>query len=110
MKADGYLISGKLGVDMDTARGREAAAIAALNILATLKEAVGLENVVQVHKVTGYVSCGPDFLNQPAVLNGASDLLVEVLGDRGKHARSAVGSNALPLGVPVEIEAIVEVK
>ena len=64
----------------------------------------------QVHKLVAFVACSDDFENQPGVVNGCSDLLFEVLGDRGVHARSAVGTNALPLGVPVEIEAIVEVE
>ena len=66
--------------------------------------------VKQVHKLVAFVACSDDFENQPGVVNGCSDLLFEVLGDRGVHARSAVGTNALPLGVPVEIEAIVEVE
>lgn len=108
-RVDGSLVVGRVGETVTEADARDAARLVALNILATLRHEVGLENVVQVHKLVAFVNCVDDFTNQPAVINGCSDLLHDVLGDAGVHARSAVGTNALPLGIPVEIEAIVEV-
>ena len=91
-------------------RARELAATAALNALAVVAdEAGGLENVVRVVKVVGYVASAPGFVGQPAVVDGASQLLVHVLGEAGRHARSAVGVASLPLGAPVEVELVVEV-
>ena len=103
-------------VDIRDSRGvssnlsHAAAKLCALNILAQVKAAVGdLDKVVRVVKVTGFVNSTPDFRDQPKVVNGASDFLVAALGDRGRHARAAVGVAALPFGVAVEVEAIVEV-
>jgi enamine deaminase RidA (YjgF/YER057c/UK114 family) len=82
------------------------ARICALNVLAQLEQAVGLGSVEQILQVTVYVRCADDFSAQPRVANGASDLLVAVLGEKGRHSRAAVGVNALPLGVPVEVSAL----
>jgi enamine deaminase RidA (YjgF/YER057c/UK114 family) len=101
---------GKVGVDFTTDEGREAARLAAINLTAVLKAAVGdLERVMRILKVVGFVICGPDFTEPQKVINGASELLISIFGDRGRHARSAIGVNALPLGAAVEVEAIVEV-
>ncbi len=102
--------SGTLGAGMDTEAGYRAARATALLLLSTLRSFLGdLDRVGRVIKVMGFVQSAPEFHEQPQVLNGASDLLVEVFGDAGKHARSAVGVAALPKNVPVEIELIVEV-
>ncbi|MGL4488884.1 MAG: RidA family protein [Rhizobiaceae bacterium] len=108
---DGKLISsGLLGRDLEVADGQIAARQCAINILAQVKAAVGdLENIVRIVKLTSFVASTADFVSQHLVTNGASDLMVAVLGDKGKHARSAVGVASLPLNAPVEIEAIVEV-
>lgn len=108
---DGKLIaSGLLGRDVDTAAGREAAKICAVNVLAQAKAATGdLEVIRRLVKMTVFVASTPDFTEQHLVANGASDLLAAVLGDAGKHARSAVGTASLPLNAPVEVEAIIEV-
>jgi enamine deaminase RidA (YjgF/YER057c/UK114 family) len=93
------------------ADAQQAARLCAINCLSAIKSLVGsLENVVRVVKVTGFVSSGPSFYQQPAVINGASDFLQEVFGDAGKHVRSAVGVSALPLNASVEVEMIVEIK
>lgn len=107
---DGKLAaSGLLGRELDTAAGREAARLCAINILAVTKAALGdLEKIGRVVKITCFVASTPDFTEQHLVANGASDFLVEVLGEKGKHARSAVGMACLPLNAPVEIEAIIE--
>jgi len=107
----GTLITGKVGSDLTVEQGYQAARRVAIGLLGSLKSAIGdLAKVKQVVKLLGMVNCGPDFTDQPKVINGASDLLVEVIGERGKHARSAVGMNALPLNIAVEIEMIVEVE
>ena len=92
-------------IDIDTAV--ECARLCGLNLLAQIEAAVGLDAVQQVLALTGYVRCADGFGDQPRVLNGASELLVEVLGDAGRHTRAAVGVNALPFGVPVEVSALV---
>jgi enamine deaminase RidA (YjgF/YER057c/UK114 family) len=103
--------SGLLGRDVDTATGKEAAKYCAINILAQAKAALGdLEKIRRVVKITVFVASAPDFVEQHLVANGASDFLVAVLGDRGKHARAAVGAASLPLNAAVEIEAIFEVE
>jgi enamine deaminase RidA (YjgF/YER057c/UK114 family) len=108
-KRDGVLITGKLGAEVDVQTGYELARGGAIDILGTVRSALGsLESVATV-RLTGYVSSAPGFTEQPAVVNGASDLLVQVLGERGRHARSAIGVAQLPLGAAVEIEAIFEV-
>lgn len=106
----GKLVStGLLGRDLDTAAGREAARACAINILAQIKAATGdLEKIARIVKITVFVASAPGFTEQHLVANGASDLLAKVLGERGRHARSAVGTASLPLDAPVEIEAIVE--
>ena len=110
-KEDGSLITGKVGSDLTTDQGYQAARRIAIGLLGSLKAAIGdLDKVRQMVKLLGLVNCGPDFTDQPKVINGASDFLVEVFGDKGKHARSAVGTNALPLNIAVEIEMIVEVE
>ncbi|MFV0358427.1 RidA family protein [Tropicimonas sp.] len=104
------LITGKLGADMDVAGGAAAARACCIALLAQLKAACGdLDRLVRVVKLTGFVNSTPDFTEQPKVINGASDFLVEALGDAGRHSRSAVSAAALPLGVAVEIEAIFQV-
>ncbi|TMW55533.1 hypothetical protein Poli38472_010415 [Pythium oligandrum] len=108
--ASGELILGKVGKDLTAEEGYAAAQRVVLSLLATLKEELGnLDHIKRIVKLTGFVNCVDGFTAQPAVINGASDLLVQIFGDKGKHARSAVGTNALPLNVAVEIEAIVEV-
>ncbi len=106
------LIQGKLGADMDVAAGAAAATACAISLLAQLKAACGgdLDRLVRVVKLTGFVNSTPDFTEQPKVINGASDFLVEALGDMGRHSRSAVSAASLPLGVAVEIEAIFQIK
>ncbi|MFM9135700.1 MAG: RidA family protein [bacterium] len=96
------------GVDADTAK--ECARQCAINVLAAAQLALGdLDRIVRVVKVVGFVASTPDFTGQPAVVNGASELFLDVFGDAGRHARSAVGVASLPLGVPVEVEAVFEV-
>ncbi|MER8864427.1 RidA family protein [Mesorhizobium sp. M0751] len=103
--------SGLLGRDVDTATGKEAAKYCAINILAQAQAALGdLEKIRRLVKITVFVASAPDFVEQHLVANGASDFLAAVLGDRGKHARSAVGTASLPLNAAVEIEAIFEVE
>ncbi|EKD59871.1 MAG: hypothetical protein ACD_54C01075G0002 [uncultured bacterium] len=106
------LIKGKVGADLDVAAGAEAAKTCAISLLAQLKKACGgdLSRVVRAVKLVGFVNSPADFTDQPKVINGASDFLVAVLGDAGRHARSAVSAASLPLGVAVEIEAIFEIK
>lgn len=108
---DGQLIyKGKLGRDVDVETGYQAAQLVCLNMLASLKVEIGdLDRVKRIVKLLGMVNCVPDFGQQPEVINGASDLLVHVFGERGRHARSAVGMAGLPRGISVEIEMIVEV-
>jgi enamine deaminase RidA (YjgF/YER057c/UK114 family) len=102
---------GKLGADMDLDTGYQAAKLTMLNCLASLKIELGdLDKVKRIVKLLGMVNSTPDYKDQPRVINGASDLLVEIFGDNGRHARSAVGMAALPFGIPVEIEMIVEVE
>lgn len=108
---DGALIKGKLGHDMGPEEGAAAARTCALALLAQARAACGgdLDRVVRVLKLTGFVNSTAEFTDQPKVVNGASDLLVEVLGDAGRHARSAVSAASLPLGVAVEIEGIFQI-
>lgn len=107
---DGKLsAAGLLGRDLSTAQGREAAKWCAVNILAQAKAALGdLERIARIVKITVFVASTADFTEQHLVANGASDLLAEALGAKGKHARSAVGVASLPLNAPVEVEAIIE--
>ena len=101
---------GKLGAGISIVDGQQAARLCALNVLAQVKAAAGgdLDRVKRVLRVGGFVNCTPDFTDMPQVVNGASDLMVEVFGDAGRHARAAVGVSSLPGGVAVEIEATVE--
>jgi enamine deaminase RidA (YjgF/YER057c/UK114 family) len=105
------LITGKLGADLDVAQGAAAAQTCALSLLAQAKAATDgdLTKIKRLVKLVGFVNSTPDFTDQPKVINGASDLMVAVMGDAGRHARSAVSAASLPLGVAVEIEAIFEV-
>jgi enamine deaminase RidA (YjgF/YER057c/UK114 family) len=111
-KADGTNIMGKVGKDLSIEQGYEAAKITALSLIATLKDALGgdLSKVKRIIKVNGYVNCLPDFTEQPKVINGCSDLLVQIFGEKGKHARAAMGMVALPMNIAVEIEMVVEVE
>ena len=99
---------GKVGREVSVEEAQQAARLCAINALAAVEAEAGLENVRRVVKVTGYVSSAADFNNQPMVLNGASELLGEVFGEKGIHARSAIGVAELPLDAPVEIELVVE--
>ena len=106
----GGLIKGKLGADLTVEQGAEAAKCCAISILAQLKAATGgnIDQMARLVKLVGFVNSTADFIDQPKVINGASDFLVAALGDAGRHARSAVSAVSLPLGVAVEIEAIFE--
>ncbi|MFM1929059.1 MAG: hypothetical protein RL387_387 [Bacteroidota bacterium] len=109
--ADKGMVKGKLGRDLTIDQGREAARITGINMMANLKNAIGdLSKVKRIVKVLGMVNSTEDFTDQPKVINGFSDLMVAVFGEKGKHARSAVGMMALPLNMAVEIEMIVEVE
>jgi enamine deaminase RidA (YjgF/YER057c/UK114 family) len=105
-------VKGRLGDGMEIAEGAAAAKLCAISLLTQVKLACGgdLDRLVRVVKLAGFVNSTPDFTDQPKVINGASDFLVAALGDLGRHARSAVGVAALPLGVAVEIEGIFEIK
>jgi enamine deaminase RidA (YjgF/YER057c/UK114 family) len=107
---DGKLeVTGKVGAQVSPEQARQLAARCALNALAAVDDLVGLESIVRVVKVVGFVASAAGFTGQPGVINGASEFLAEVLGESGRHARSAVGVAELPLGAPVEVEMIVEV-
>jgi enamine deaminase RidA (YjgF/YER057c/UK114 family) len=107
---DGKLLAtGKVGAEVSPEDAAQLAARCALNAIAAVENLVGLENVVRVVKVVGFVASAPGFTGQPAVINGASHLFGEVFGEAGQHARSAVGVAELPMGAPVEVEAIFEV-
>jgi len=111
LREDGSLITGKVGSDLTTEQGYEAARRIAIGLLGSLKAEIGdLDEVKRVVKLLGLVNCTSEFADQPKVINGASDFFVEVFGDKGKHARSAVGTNALPMNIAVEIEMIIEVE
>ena len=110
MGENGIEFIAKLGDTADVGTGQAAAKLCAINILAQAKAALGdLDNIKQVIKIQGYVNSTPDFTDHPEVINGASDLLAEVLGEAGKHARAAVGMTSLPRGVAVEVDAIIEI-
>jgi enamine deaminase RidA (YjgF/YER057c/UK114 family) len=100
---------GKVGADVTVEQGAALARICGLNALAAIDALVGLGRIAKIVKVTGFVASAPGFTGQPAVVNGASELFGDVLGELGRHARSAVGVAELPLGAPVEVEVIVEV-
>ena len=107
---DGTEITGKVGQDVTIEQGYEGARLTAINQLAVLKAMLGdLKRVKRIVKVLGMVNCDPNFTDQPKVINGFSDLMVEVFGEKGKHARAAVGMASLPRGQAVEIELVVEI-
>jgi enamine deaminase RidA (YjgF/YER057c/UK114 family) len=111
LKPDKSLVTGRVGADMTEAQGKEAARVVGLAVLSTVRKHLGtLDRVVRLVKVLGMVNAAPDFQNHPAVINGFSDLMVEVFGDAGKGARSAVGMGSLPGNIAVEVEAIFEVR
>ena len=106
---DGKLITGRVGSEMTEEEGAAAARVVALTMLATMKASLGsLDRVKRVVKVLGFVNCTPDFQKHPAVMNGFSNTMIEVFGDSGRAARSAVGMGSLPYNVPVEVEAVLE--
>jgi enamine deaminase RidA (YjgF/YER057c/UK114 family) len=110
-RKDGTLVTGKVGADLTVEQGYETARLIATGLLGSLKAEIGdLEKVKRIVKLLGFVNCTAEFADQPKVINGASDFLVEVFSEKGKHARSAVGTNALPMNIAVEIEMIVEVE
>jgi enamine deaminase RidA (YjgF/YER057c/UK114 family) len=107
---DGTVVTGQLGAGLSVVEGQAAARLCALNILAQAQSALGsLDSVAQVMRLTGFVSSAPGFGDQPNVINGASDLMVEVLGEKGRHTRAAVGVAALPLNSAVEVDAILKI-
>jgi len=107
---DGTLIKGRVGEDMELSAAQQAARTCGINLLAQCKAALGeLSNVARVVKLGGFVNAAPDFVDIPQVINGCSDLMVEVFGDAGRHARSAVASPVLPLGVAVEVDGVFEI-
>jgi enamine deaminase RidA (YjgF/YER057c/UK114 family) len=111
LRPDGTSIKGVVGADLTEAQGKEAARAVGLCILSTLRNHLGtLDRVVRLVKVLGMVNAAPTFEHHPAVINGFSDLMVEVFGEAGRGARSAVGMGSLPFGIAVEVEAIFEVK
>ena len=111
LKADGKYITGKLGQDLTTNEGYQAARLAAINQLAILKQTFGsLDKIKRIFKVNGYVHTADSFTEQSKVMNGFSDLLIEVFGEQGKHARTSVGVFTLPQNMTIEVEMIVEVK
>jgi enamine deaminase RidA (YjgF/YER057c/UK114 family) len=108
-RAGGAIVLGKLGAGLDVAAGYEAARLAALGVVATLRDELGtLDRVVRIVKLYGVVNSAPDFMAHTRVIDGASDLLIEVFGDAGRHARLAVGVASLPAGMALEIDVIVE--
>jgi enamine deaminase RidA (YjgF/YER057c/UK114 family) len=111
LKTPGVYITGKVGKDLTPEQAYEAARLTGILQLAAIKEAIGnLDKVKRVVKVLGMVNCNPDFTDHPKVINGFSDLMVEVFGEKGKHARSSVGMSSLPNNMAVEIELIVEIE
>lgn len=112
MKDGAFRWVGKVGADWTLEQGQEAAREVALNVLSQLKTALDgdLDRVVRAVKLNGFVNCTPDFIQQPHVINGASELMIAVFGDAGRHARSAVGVAQLPFGVAVEIDGVFEVR
>ena len=107
---DGTVIAGKVGQSLDLKKGQEAARVAALNIMSVIKNVIGFEQFDRFLRLVGYVQTANDFYNIAEVMNGASDLMVQVFGEKGIHARSAVGVASLPLNAAVEIEATVQIK
>jgi enamine deaminase RidA (YjgF/YER057c/UK114 family) len=110
-KDGSFAYIGRVGETLTLAEGYEAARIAALNCLAEICSLIGsLNNIVRVVQVRGFVNSAPTFTDQPKVMNGASELLINIFGDAGKHTRSALGTSVLPMNIPVEVEMVVEVK
>ena len=110
-KADGTYMLGKVGKDLTIEQGYAAARQTAIGVLSTLKAELGdLNKIKRVVKVNGWVNCTPEFTDQPKVVNGFSDLMVAVFGEKGKHARAAMGVNALPNGMAIEVEMVVELE
>ncbi|MDX2309134.1 MAG: RidA family protein [Hyphomicrobium sp.] len=108
--ADGTIVTGQVGKDLTVEDGARAARICALNILAQAQAALGsLDRIVQVVRLTGFVNSGAGFADHPKVVNGASDLMVEVLGGKGRHTRAAVGSSSLPVNTAVEVDAVLRI-
>lgn len=108
---NGQLVKGILGKELDVEAGYQAARLCAINCLGAVKSLVGsLDRVVRIVKVTGFVAAAPEFTDHPKVINGASELMQQIFGDQGMHARAAIGMASLPLGVAVEVEMIVEVE
>ena len=111
MGSGGLEFIGKLGADMDAETGAAAARLCAINIIAQAKSALGdLDRVGRIVKLVGFVNSSPDFGDQPKVINGASDLMFEIFGEAGRHARSAVGVPVLPLGAAVEVDAVIALR
>jgi len=111
IKDDGELIKGKVGAEISLEQAQEAAKLTGIRLLEALKGQIGdLNKVKRIVKVLGMVNCSEDFKDQPKVINGYSDLMVEIFGDKGKHARSAVGMSSLPFGMAVEVEVIIEIE
>jgi enamine deaminase RidA (YjgF/YER057c/UK114 family) len=111
LRANGELIKGKIGQNLTLEQGQEAAQVCAINILSQIKAACNgdLSKVKRCIKITGFINSTDDFTDQPKVINSASDLLVKIFEEKGKHSRAAVSANSLPLGAAVEIEAIFEI-
>ena len=109
-RREGELMTGRVPDEVGMEQAQEAARVCALNVLAQIDAAAGLEQVEQIVQLTGYVQCAAGFGEQPEVINAASDLIVEVLGEAGRHSRAAIGVNALPRSVTVEIAAVVVVR
>ena len=110
LNSEGKLIKGKVGKELNLEQGQEAARLCALNLLAQLKKISGsLDKVKGCVKITGYVNSIDSFVDQPKIVNGASDLISKIFGDKGKHTRAAVSANSLPLGASVEVEGIFEI-
>ena len=108
--ADGTVVTGQVGKDLSVEEGAAAARLCALNILAQAKAALGsLDRIAQVVRLTGFVNAGAGFGDHPKVVNGASDLMVEVLGEKGRHTRAAVGASGLPANTAVEVDAIIAI-
>jgi enamine deaminase RidA (YjgF/YER057c/UK114 family) len=110
-KPGGGQVFGKVGKDLTLEEGAAAARLTGISLVSTLKGYIGdLNKVKRVVKLVGFVNCESNFTQQPMVINGCSNLMVEIFGERGKHARTSVGTNALPNNIPVEIEMIIELK
>ena len=110
-RPDGSVVTGRVGLDLSIEDGRAAARLAGLSLVAVARTALAtLDDVERVVRIGGFVACDPDFKEQPQVINGCSDLMIEVWGDRGRHARAAVGVASLPAGAAVEVDAILEIR